>query len=71
MKILKGLCVSGGDVKGNVFVLSREIGNAKIKKNTILVMEKLDRDLLVNLNKNVIEIINFRMSFKFLIKNVI
>ena len=57
MKILRGLCVSGGDVKGNVFVLSNDVRNVKIEKNTVLVMEKLDRELLVNLNKNVVGVI--------------
>lgn len=55
---LFGLCVSKGNATGNVRIISEScVNNNYYSHPTILVMERLDRKYLVELNENVVGVI--------------
>ena len=58
MITLNGLCVSNGIVSGNAYVIkSKKTVKECFIPNTILVLRSLDRDLLINLNSNIVGVI--------------
>lgn len=56
---LLGLCVSKGNAKGHVRIITNNcsVNNNHYSVPTILVLEKLDRKFLVNLDENVVGVI--------------
>ncbi len=58
MITLNGLCVSNGIISGNAYVIkSKKNVKECFIPNTILVLRSLDRDLLINLNSNIVGVI--------------
>lgn len=57
MCVLSGLCVSSGNVKGVARIVEGNWRDVPLPESAVLVMKTLDRNLLVNLNKNVVGVI--------------
>jgi len=56
MKVINGLCVSRGNVKGVAIQANLEQKN-DLPEHCILIMKQLDRSLLINLNTNVVGVV--------------
>lgn len=56
MKVINGLCVSRGNVKGIAIQANLE-QKKDLPENCILIMRQLDRSLLINLNTNVVGVV--------------
>lgn len=54
---INGLCVSGGNAIGKICIVDSNYAYKQLKESTVLVMKTLDRELLVNLNENVVGVI--------------
>ena len=57
MNIVSGLCVSKGNVKGIAYIVTDNLTLDLLPANTILVMKNLERNILINLSKNIIGVI--------------
>ena len=57
MQLLEGLCVSKGNAKGIVHLISKDQNIKSFSKDTILVMKTLEREILVNIKGKVVGVI--------------
>jgi len=58
VNILRGLCVSRGNVKGQALIIkTTQQQTCNLPKDCVLIVKQLDREMLINLNSNIIGVV--------------